>query len=373
MRTKVFAAYLPQYHETEDNNIFWGQGYTDWVGVKKAEPQYLGHKQPKVPLDSYYYDLTDYNVILWQSRIAKKYGIDGFNIYHYWFKDGKQELEKPAEILLEHKEINIEFFFTWDNASWKRTWGNVQGNDWAPVFDNNDNKGSSILVEFEYGEKDQWKSHFDYLLKFFKDDRYYKIDGRPVFMFIGRKEEKKLKEMGDYWNLLATEAGFEGMFFSTKKKNFFSKPIFDSEFSYEPETSAWGKRRAVENRIQSLLGVRTKRDEPVKYIYDYETVWKKIIRKSKKYNSNQVYGCFVKYDDTPRRGKDAMIILGETPELFRLYFLKFYSFMNEIKAPFVLITAWNEWGEGAYLEPDEENGFAYLEAIESVVNKWEKR
>ena len=148
MRTKVFAAYLPQYHETEDNNIFWGQGYTDWVGVKKAEPQYLGHKQPKVPLDSYYYDLTDYNVILWQSRIAKKYGIDGFNIYHYWFKDGKQELEKPAEILLEHKEINIEFFFTWDNASWKRTWGNVQGNDWAPVFDNNDNKGSSILVEF---------------------------------------------------------------------------------------------------------------------------------------------------------------------------------------------------------------------------------
>ena len=96
MKTKVFAAYLPQYHETEDNNKFWGLGYTDWVGVRNAKPQFDGHKQPRVPLNENYYDLTNYESIIWQANLAKEYGIDGFNIYHYWFKDGKQELQKPA-------------------------------------------------------------------------------------------------------------------------------------------------------------------------------------------------------------------------------------------------------------------------------------
>lgn len=369
MKTKVFAAYLPQYHETEDNNVFWGKGYTDWVGVKKAKPQFKGHIQPKVPLNENYYDLTNYESILWQANLAKKYGIDGFNIYHYWFKDGKQELEKPAEILLRHKEINIEFFFTWDNASWKRTWGNIQGNDWAPAFDKKMTKsGSATLVEFQLGGKSQWKAHFDYLLDFFRDDRYYKISGKPVFMLIGRNEEKKLQEMGEYWNTLAIEAGFDGMYFATKRKNFFGKPIFDADFSYEPETSAWGKRRAVEKRIQTLIGVETKRDEPVKYIYDYEKVWKKIIKNAKKNVSKQICGCFVRYDDTPRRGKDAMIIRGESPNLFEHYFKKYYEIMCKGKVPFILITAWNEWGEGAYLEPDEKDKYAYLEALKRAID-----
>ena len=93
LRTKVFAAYLPQYHITEDNNKFWGDGFTDWVGVKKAIPQFPGHNQPRVPLNHNYYDLLDVEVIRWQAKLAREYGISGFNIYHYWFKDGKQELE----------------------------------------------------------------------------------------------------------------------------------------------------------------------------------------------------------------------------------------------------------------------------------------
>lgn len=370
MKTKIFAAYLPQYHETEDNNLFWGQGYTDWVSVKNAKPQFPGHKQPKVPLSDNYYDLTNYESILWQAKMAKEHGIDGFNVYHYWFKDGKQELEKPAEILLEHKEIDIDFFFTWDNASWKRTWGNIQGNDWAPVFDQiQDTNGNATLVEFQYGDKEQWKAHFDYLLKFFKDNRYYKISGKPVFLFIGRSEEEKLKEMGNYWDTLAKEAGFKGMYLATKKKNFFSKPVFDLDFSYEPETSAWGKRRAIEKRIQDVFGIKTRRDEPVKYKYYYETVWKKIIKSANRNALKQIIGCFVKYDDTPRRGKDAMIIWGESPELFERYFKKFYSIMNKNNVPFILITAWNEWGEGAYLEPDEIDGYSYLESLKHVVEE----
>ena len=132
MKPEIFAAYLPQYHETEENNMFWGKGFTDWVGVKAAKPQFDGHIQPRVPLNNNYYDLSDYKVIHAQAQLAKKYGIDGFNIYHYWFDKSHPVLFKPAQNILEHKDIDIKFFFTWDNHSWIRSWSNIRGNAWAP-------------------------------------------------------------------------------------------------------------------------------------------------------------------------------------------------------------------------------------------------
>lgn len=369
VKTKIFAAYLPQFHETEDNNRFWGTGFTDWVGVKKATPQYDGHNQPRIPLDHNYYNLLDEKVIQEQAQLAKKYGIHGFNIYHYWFKDGKQELEKPAELLLNNSKIDIEYFFTWDNSSWRRTWGNVKGNDWAPAFDSQykNNEGSAILVPFEYGDKIRWKEHFAYLLPFFKDKRYYKIDNKPVFMFISHNEVKTLKKMGGYWDNLARKAGFSGMYFATKKRNFFNKPIFDSVFNYEPETSAWGKRRAIDKRINSTFKIKTKRDDPVKYLYSYEKVWSRIIKNAKKNIKKEIIGSFVRYDDTPRRGKEAMIVVGENPDKFEKYFSSLYRLCCENDKAMLLLTAWNEWGEGAYIEPDEKDAYEYLKALKKAV------
>lgn len=166
-KTKIYTAYLPQYHATEDNNRFWGEGFTDWVGVRNAKPLFDKHNQPKIPLNNNYYNLSDFKTIQWQADLARKHGVNGFNIYHYWFKDGKQELEKPAELLLSHSEIDIEYFFTWDNSAWKRTWSSVAGNDWAPLFDSNGKNGVSVLVDFEYGGPDQWRKHFEYLIPFF--------------------------------------------------------------------------------------------------------------------------------------------------------------------------------------------------------------
>ncbi|MBE5834819.1 MAG: hypothetical protein E7309_09280 [Butyrivibrio sp.] len=369
-KTKIFAAYLPQYHETEDNSKFWGEGFTDWVGVKKAQAMFEGHYQPRVPLGSNYYNLLDVDVIRRQAKLAKDYGIDGFNIYHYWFKDGKQELEKPAEMLLEDKSIDISFFFTWDNGAWKRTWGNVRGNDWAPAFDRKENidKGEAILVPFDYGDEDQWTYHFNYLLQFFNDERYLKLDNKPVFMFIGTNDLDTLKAMAGCWDRLAKENGFSGMYFSTKKKNFFNKKIFDSVFNYEPETSAWGKRRGIEKRLSSVFKIKTKRDEPVKYQYPYDKVWNRIIRNAQRNIDNDIIGSFVRYDDTPRRGKEAMIVVGETSEKFQKYFGILYRLCCKHNKPILLLTAWNEWGEGAYLEPDEKDKYAYLEAIKNVHN-----
>lgn len=109
--TKIIAMYLPQYHETEDNNKWWGKGFTDWISVKNSEKLFVGHRQPREPLGDRYYDLSDVDNIRWQVDLAKKYGVYGFGIYHYWFSSQKQTLTKPAELLLENKDINMPFFW----------------------------------------------------------------------------------------------------------------------------------------------------------------------------------------------------------------------------------------------------------------------
>lgn len=108
---KILAFYLPQFHEIPENNAWWGKGYTEWNAVKNAKPFFRGHYQPKVPLNNNYYDLSlpDATTWKWQAQLAKEYKIDGFCIYHYWFKDCKKLLEKPAEILLAHPEIETQY------------------------------------------------------------------------------------------------------------------------------------------------------------------------------------------------------------------------------------------------------------------------
>lgn len=367
-KTKIFAAYLPQYHETEDNNKFWGKGYTDWTAVKNAKPQFDNHKQPRIPLNNEYYDLSDIEVIRKQAQIAKKYGISGFNIYHYWFKNGKQELEKPAELLLSHPEIDIEYFFTWDSGSWKRTWSNVSGNDWAPTFDSvRNNNEPAILVEGGYEDIVAWKKHFQYLLRFFIDPRYLKIDNKPVLLFMDTGNQDILKQMEKCWNELAREKGFSGMYLASRRRLFLDKSPFNRSFLYQPEFSAWGKRRAIETRLTKYFGINFKTSLPVRYMYDYSRVWTRILKEESKHKKGVIPGCFVSYDDTPRRGEKAMVVTGASPNKFFEYFCKFYYMVCKNNRDFMLITAWNEWGEGAYLEPDEEYKEGYLEAVSKAV------
>ena len=109
MKTKIIAMYLPQFHSIPENDLWWGEGYTDWVAVKKSMPLFSAHQQPRIPLDENYYSLTDIETLKWQAQLAKEYGIDGFGIYHYWFSDNLKLLEKPAELILSHPEVKIDF------------------------------------------------------------------------------------------------------------------------------------------------------------------------------------------------------------------------------------------------------------------------
>ena len=172
-KTKIIAMYLPQYHSIPENDEFWGKGFTDWVTVKKAKPLFKGHEQPKVPLDNNYYDLSLKENVKWQAKLAKEYGIYGFGVYHYWFNNEKNLLTKPAEIIRDNDDIPINYFLAWDNANWKRSWSNVEGNAWAPVADV-DNKGPQILIEYILGEEKDWENHFNYLKLHFDSSKYIK-------------------------------------------------------------------------------------------------------------------------------------------------------------------------------------------------------
>ena len=130
---KVVAMYLPQFHRTDENDKWWGEGFTDWVAVKEAEPVFEGHIQPRVPLNENYYNLMDREVMQWQAELAKKYNVYGFCFYHYWFKKGQKLLEKPAENLLNWKDIDMKFCFSWANVTWARTWSKITSkNEWSP-------------------------------------------------------------------------------------------------------------------------------------------------------------------------------------------------------------------------------------------------
>ena len=346
---KILSMYLPQYHRVKENDEWWGEGYTDWVSAKNAVPLYEGHYQPHIPENQYYYDLTDKEALEWQVSLMKKYGIDGQCIYHYWFKDGRQILEKPAEKLLEWKEIAMPFCFSWANQSWANSWSAVKGaNVWCDVRENkrkNDND-NGMLLEQQYGNERDWKEHFAYLLPFFKDNRYLKIDNKPVFVLYQALYITVLAEMAECWNSWAKVEGFDGIYFigvSNKDESLVDAVLYP------------GPQAVMSDMFQDLQGTELK-------ILDYKSVWDRLINKA--YTENRcMVGAFVGYDDTPRRGSRGCIIENVSPNLFKENLTKLLA-VNELhNQPFTFINAWNEWGEGMHLEPDEKNGTAYLEAV----------
>lgn len=374
MKTKIISMYLPQFHETEENNLWWGKGFTDWVSVKGADRLFPKHNQPRIPLNNNYYDLSAISNIKWQIELAKNYGIYGFAFYHYWFSSNLSTLKKPAELLLEHTEIEFPFCFAWDNVSWIRTWSKFKNksNDWAPKNDGlSSNVGDGVLAKFEYGTENDWKIHFDYLLQFFRDPRYIKVNNKPVFLIWTYNEKNVLIKMCNYWRQLAKKAGFDDIYLIGRVVPYDKITCFDAYFNYEPQFSAWLNKNII-NRVFNKLKVKLGINKLTKYNYD--KVWKDILKFAKKNKNihNILYGGFVDYDDTPRRGAKGKLICGGNAEKFYNYLSELYQISNTNEKEFLFLTAWNEWGEGAYLEPDNVNKYEYLDKIRKLVDNDEK-
>lgn len=375
MKPKIIAYYLPQYHEIPENNEWWGKGFTEWTNVKKCKPVFKGQIQPKIPLNKNYYDLMDKKTVEWQSNLANEYGIYGFCYFHYWFKDGRKILEKPAENLLKWKDIPQRFCFFWANQQWQRTWSNtkVPGTVWTPNDSQVKGDNKAILLEQEYGTEKDWKEHFDYLLPFFQDDRYIKVNNKPFFAIYNMDLIDCSNEMFLLWNNLAKENGFDGVHFVSVNQSCPDNPYIEAILQYGCGILEHSKRyncicsfRGKLNRVFEIFHLKMH----IYKVWSYKTIWKCITETLPYGNLPNYAGGDVHYDDTPRRGLKGTYYKKVNSRIFEKYLYKQLQRVERIyKTEFLFLDAWNEWGEGNYLEPDELYGYSFLEAIKRSISK----
>ena len=358
---KILAMYLPQYHEIKENNEWWGKGYTEWTAVRGAKPLFKGHNQPRKPLDNRYYDLVNEGVETWkwQSDLAKEYGVYGFCIYHYWF-EGKQLLEKPMEILRDHPEIDINYCICWANETWRRNWYGQQ---------------KQVLMEQTYGEEVAWKTHFEYLITFFKDDRYIKINNKPVVNIYRSSDIKVLPEMIALWDELAKKEGFDGIYWisaMTAGNEDKRDELFDAYYDFEPGYTLKTDLSKIEKQtylIQTGLRRIFNKVSPKKMLehkIDSQMIYKHI--ENRELSPKCFPGTFPQWDNTPRTGTMGVCYMNSSPEIFEKH-LKILNDKYAQTKTFLYVNAWNEWGEGAYLEPDEQERYNYLNTIKNIMLK----
>lgn len=354
MNPKILAFYLPQFHRVPENDKWWGEGFTEWTAVKDAKPLFEGHNQPRFPLNANYYNLLHYDTMSWQAELMKKYHIDGMCIYHYWFENGRRILEKPAENLLKWHEIQMPFCFCWANETWSRTWKKyMDTNVWF-------NKGrmakeDTILLRQTYGRERDWRAHFQYLLPFFKDDRYIKLNGRPVFVIFKPSQIFQLWEMLTYFDKHIKENGFQGIYVIGMENEWADG--LNAICIRQPYSAMAEYQRIHNNFLQGLP------------IYPYDELCKIQTEIAIMYKPTY-YSCAVDYDSTPRMGQKGVLLQGASPEKFSQCFEKLYQKSIRSGNEFLFINAWNEWGESMYLEPDEKNGYQYLSSVCKVVEKY---
>ncbi|MEI2428605.1 glycoside hydrolase family 99-like domain-containing protein, partial [Priestia megaterium] len=354
--------YLPQYHAIPENDEWWGEGFTEWTNVKKSEPLYKNHNQPRVPLKENYYNLLDENVQEWQSNLAQQYGIEAFCYYHYWF-NGKKLLEKPLENMLTNKNVTIPFCFCWANEPWTRAW---------------DGKTKDVLMPQEYGHKEEWKHHIEYLLKFFKDERYIKINNKPVFVIYRLSSINNSRQMLELWEEELKKHGFDGIYlismltsFDNSKAN---NDLVSALVEFEPMFTV---RHELPLAKQGVRVIKKKFNKKINAPFtldrlDYGYVWKKIINRQslqKIYNKKTYLGAFVGWDNSPRKNRNALIMENMDKEIFRESLGIQLDKSIELENDFLFINAWNEWAEGTYLEPDTINKYDFLEIIKNELIK----
>jgi len=352
---KILAMYLPQYHTFPENDEWWGKDYTEWTAVKRGTPLFKGHVQPRIPLNNNYYDLVNdgVNTWRWQANLAKEYGIYGFSIYQYWFSKEKQLMNRPMEILYENPDIDINYCICWANESFTRTWYGL---------------ANQVLMEQIYGDEEEWKAHFDYNLKFFKDKRYIKIDNKPLFQIYKTADIECLDKMIRCFDEWAKEEGFGGIYVvsgKTAADQDTRKELIDGYYYFEPGYTLKHGFKTMHRLsynasvfVNSLLNKVLKkqyleRSIPINRIYDG------IVKRD--YMDNEFPCIFPDWDNTPRRSYKGLVYKGASADKFR----KALRELIDKNPEFIYINAWNEWGEGAYLEPDEYRKYAFLEAVKT--------
>jgi len=352
---KLIAFYLPQFHAIKENDEWWGKGFTEWINVTRAVPQIKGQYQPHLPDELGFYDLSNNDIFYKQIELAKKYGISGFCFHYYWFS-GKRLLEKPIFNYLEDKELDFPFMLCWANEPWTRRW---------------DGSEDDILMPQNFTAEDHLK-FIEGIMPFFKDERYIKVDNCPM-LIIYRPQyfpKEELNAAIELWRDYVKQNGFKDLHLVNAESQDFNSDNkydkFDASvqfYSYKMQKS-WIKDENVIVLNPEFTGS----------VYDLKSFVKgKTYLKDHDYTLYKTVG--PSWDNTARSMSNAKILSNSSPELYQEWLenvirhtKKRYSTDNQ----FVFLHSWNEWAEGAHLEPDRKYGFAYLEATLNALKNQKK-
>lgn len=365
-KPKVIVFYLPQYHPTPDNDRWWGKGFTEWTNVAKARPLFRGHYQPHVPADLGFYDLRLPEVREAQAELAREAGIYGFCYYHYWFSNGKVELELPFNEVCALGKPDFPFMLCWANESWHRK------------FWDKDDKGTSkeMLVEQTYPGDEDHIAHFYRLLPAFKDPRYIRIDGKPAFMIYKPDAFPDITGFIRLWNALAEKEGLGGICFIAQLQERFFEERYDDLI---------GKGFDIINTVGLYEGLMSQYNILEKFVYPlaHHVLNRPLSREYKKVyphfvtsldNKEKVCPTIIpNWDHTPRSGNNGWVLTDPAPEHVKKHFMQMLRIAKEKKEtePVVFLKSWNEWGEGNYMEPDLKYGHSYINALTEVLKEIE--
>ena len=363
-KVRIIAYYLPQYHPIPENDQWWGKGFTEWTNVAKAKPLFRGHYQPRIPADLGFYDLRMAETREAQALLAKKAGIEGFCYWHYWFGKGKLLLEKPFQDVLTSGKHDFPFCLAWANHDWTtKTW------DKGKKF-----KGSSLIMKVHYSIED-YKVHFHYVLSAFKDERYLKVNGKPIFLIYSPNEIPNLMEFFATWNELALKNGLLGIYFISIAQNILFRDTDGSIRKPDPKNDPGKIYKSLLNkgfdavnsrgylRAQLLSkgyisGLFHKIDKKIfkgLFVekYNYKEIVKNMFVEADKLT--KVYPTIMpNFDRSPRGGKLATIWYNSKPEIFKKHLNDALNIVSEKDEEnrIVFLQSWNEWAEGNYVEPD---------------------
>ena len=346
---KLIAFYLPQFHQIPENDKWWGEGFTEWTNVKKAIPQFKGHYQPHIPGELGYYNLTNKEVMKRQIELAKQYGIYGFCFHHYWFA-GKRLLEKPVNMLIENKDLDIPFCLCWANENWTRRW---------------DGLDNEVLIAQKHSPEDDINFIED-ISKYFNDTRYIKIDEKPVLIVYRIELFPNPEDTIVRWRKWMEDHGYKGIYligaqgFACKNP---TKYGLDAAVEFPPN----GMYKY--NYISSQVSFKNPNFKGNIVDYSYY-VNNKLYLKEDKEKYNLFKTIIPSWDNTPRRGNKSTIFYNSSPELYKQWLKDIIIYTKTKKnkdEQFVFINAWNEWGEGAYLEPDVKYGYSYLNSTKEAI------
>ena len=353
---KVIAFYLPQFHPFPENDLWWGKGFTEWTNVSKAIPQFLGQKQPHLPGELGFYDLRIPEVQERQVELAKNYQISGFCFYYYWF-DGKRLLNTPLDNFVNNPRIDFPFCLCWANENWTRRWDGAE---------------SEVLISQDHNIESDSKIVFD-LIPYLMKSNYITVEGRPLILIYRKDILSDCNQITRNWREAITQAGLPDpmILIGATFGNYYDPTPdgFDGIFEFPPHSNPDTPYPETLDKV-TLLNPDFQGN-----IYFYKDMVNSFAKSSAKLEFPIFRTVTPSWDNEARKPGRGTCYHESTPQLYRSWLDDALLYTKQRRSPnkqLIFINAWNEWGEGAHLEPDREHGYAYLQETYDAIKTYVK-